>query len=402
VSKYPVAVFNTHPIQYFAPLYEYIAKHSDIIDLTVYYYFDDGAQKSKDKGFQKEFQWDVPLLEGYKYKFMEHVFPSAKLNGPKWKCVIKSIVPELKLNKYKAAIIHSWDRPASWQVVHACKKLKIPTSVRSDNNIVIYQGEQNSFKKKIASQIRKHFFSKTTSLWYVGQKNLEFYKAHNVASEKLCYVPFAVDNERFINTDQSVHSIKIKQELGVPADYKIVLFTGKLISRKQPDLLLRSYNAMMAKRKDLRKTALVFVGDGPENVNLKKYIKRHSLEHAYITGFINQQRIPEYYSTADVLVLPSRSEAWGLSVNEAMCCKCAVIVSDNCGCADDLVKENGYIFKTDSMKDLTEKLILSLENDQHLNQMKAKSLEIINRHSFAVVQKNIENWLCGYYESQND
>ena len=68
--------------------------------------------------------------------------------------------------------------------------------------------------------------------------------------------------------------------------------------------------------------------------------------------------MPIVYRLGDVFVLPSKGpiETWGLSVNEAMACSRAIIVSDRCGCGVDLVKEgiNGYIFKRKSVKDLLE------------------------------------------------
>jgi glycosyltransferase involved in cell wall biosynthesis len=61
-------------------------------------------------------------------------------------------------------------------------------------------------------------------------------------------------------------------------------------------------------------------------------------------GPIPQERLPEIYSRADVFVLPSISEAWGLVVNEAMCCELPVLVSSHCGCAADLVnEETGWV-----------------------------------------------------------
>jgi glycosyltransferase involved in cell wall biosynthesis len=56
-------------------------------------------------------------------------------------------------------------------------------------------------------------------------------------------------------------------------------------------------------------------------------------------------QLPEVYHSADVLLLPSTSEAWGLTVNEGMLCGLPAIVSDRCGCARDLVNDGtGWSF----------------------------------------------------------
>jgi len=54
-------------------------------------------------------------------------------------------------------------------------------------------------------------------------------------------------------------------------------------------------------------------------------------------GFVNQSQLPAVYTAADLLILPSEFEPFGLVVNEAMCCGCAAAASDRCGAARDLV-----------------------------------------------------------------
>jgi glycosyltransferase involved in cell wall biosynthesis len=62
-----------------------------------------------------------------------------------------------------------------------------------------------------------------------------------------------------------------------------------------------------------------------------------------ITGFLNQTEIPAAYVAADCLVLPSDAgETWGLVVNEALACGLPAIVSDRCGCAEDLAQPFGH------------------------------------------------------------
>jgi len=89
--------------------------------------------------------------------------------------------------------------------------------------------------------------------------------------------------------------------------------------------------------------------------------------------------IPSLYAMADVLVLPSIEEPWGLVVNEAMACRCAVVVSDRCGCSRDLISGNGVVFEGGNQEALTEALRFVLRSDAELEAMKEKSLEIICR-----------------------
>ena len=70
-------------------------------------------------------------------------------------------------------------------------------------------------------------------------------------------------------------------------------------------------------------------------------------------GFVNQAEIAEWYGAADMFVLPSSHEPWGLAVNEAMAAGAVPIVSDTVGCAPDLVTENvGWVYATGDIDDL--------------------------------------------------
>ena len=92
---------------------------------------------------------------------------------------------------------------------------------------------------------------------------------------------------------------------------------------------------------------LVIVGNGKLENELKT--KARGDKRLIFLDFQNQQKMPVVYRLCDIFVLPSvgPGESWGLAVNEAMACKRPVIVSEKCGCAPDLVKENinGWVFK---------------------------------------------------------
>ena len=90
-------------------------------------------------------------------------------------------------------------------------------------------------------------------------------------------------------------------------------------------------------RKTARNPYLLFVGKGQEEQNLREIAGE--LDWVRFLGFRNQSELPAIYAMADVFVLPSQCEPWGLAVNEAMACGTAVISTDQCGCSADLVDD---------------------------------------------------------------
>ena len=176
------------------------------------------------------------------------------------------------------------------------------------------------------------------------------------------------------------------RDLNLDADVIVFAFFGKVYPRKAPfDLLLAFENVA------LPKAALLFVGDGESRRELEQYVGTKRISNVRFVGFVNQSEIPKYYGITDVLVLPSRAEPWGLVVNEAMACGCAVVVSDVCGCAPDLVHEgkNGYAFRAGDVQALARILRELAGNPERVRAMGRASREIIKSWSPEVCAENI-------------
>jgi len=88
-------------------------------------------------------------------------------------------------------------------------------------------------------------------------------------------------------------------------------------------------------------------GDGPQRPEIERRIKALGLEgRVCLLGYVDYFRLPQVYTQGDVYLQPSLSDTWGLAVNEAMAYGLPVLVSDRCGCHEDLVQEgvNGFTF----------------------------------------------------------
>ncbi|HXM05101.1 MAG TPA: glycosyltransferase, partial [Chthoniobacterales bacterium] len=122
----------------------------------------------------------------------------------------------------------------------------------------------------------------------------------------------------------------------------VVLFCAKLQAWKRPQDVLRAFA-----RANSPNAYLVFVGDGALRLTLESEAKSLGIGgRVRFLGFVNQSGLPETYGAADILVLASEYEPFGVVVNEAMLCGCPVIVSDRVGARFDLVRdgETGFVF----------------------------------------------------------
>jgi len=172
---------------------------------------------------------------------------------------------------------------------------------------------------------------------------------------------------------------ELKRRQGIKADAKVILFSGKLMERKRPLDLLKAYERLGCENK-----SLVFVGEGELRGSIESYSRGRRLEGVHITGFKNQSKMPEYYAIADILVLPSSYETWGVVVNEAMNFQLPIIVSDRVGCGPDLVRhgENGYRYPSGDIGRLAGHLDELLADDGKRSRFGRKSGKIISAYNF--------------------
>ena len=393
-TKYKLAVLTSHPIQYQAPLFQKMAQQSEI-DLTIYFCWDFGVSgKTYDAEFGKEIKWDIPILEGYKYKLLKNFSfePSSKF----WGQINFGIIEELIANKYDAVIIFGWNSPTNWLAFLTAFLNGTPVFLRGENPLN-QEFLKPEWKREVKKIILGWLFKHISAFLYLGEENKKFYQYYGADNAKLFFCPYAVDNERFISKAQSVNREAFRKKLGVKKDDVVILFVGKLIGKKRPMDLLKAYEILQsAGRKaqsvinrrfalsDLR-MALLFVGDGALRSELENYVQKNNLKNVNFVGFKNQTEMPEYYALADILVLPSESgETWGLVANEIMCFAKPVIVSDVVGCGPNLVKpgENGYIFPLGDIEKLSQYLKNLIKNPRKIKSFGQKSFTIIQNYSY--------------------
>ena len=352
------------------------------IDLNVYYCSDESIRGMKDVGFGINLKWDIPLLEGYNYKFLKNYSPKPSIFNGFLGLMNFSIINELRKNKYDVLIVHGWNYLTNIIAIISAKLFGIKTFIRGDNplNQEIKKSKYKIFIKKII--LKNFLFKIIDGFLYVGKENKDFYKFYGIPEKKLFFVPYAVHNERFIKSYENLikEKDKIKEEIGISKDKIVILFVGKLIEKKRPMDLLLAYEKINFKNK-----ALLYVGDGILKKQMEDYVKEKKIENVYFVGFKNQTELPKYYVIADIFVLPSYiGETWGLVVNEAMCFGLPIIVSDMVGCAKDLVKngENGFIYPALNVEKLSYFLKKLLEDEKLRKKMGKKSFEIIKKWDY--------------------
>jgi glycosyltransferase involved in cell wall biosynthesis len=372
---YRLAVLASHVIQYQGPLFQILAQHPEI-ELTVFFCSRQGIQSYRDQGFGQQVKWDVPLLDGYRSHFLPNWSP---MPNPStfWGLINPAIVRLLKPADFDAVWVHGWAHFTIRLALLTAFARRIPVLMRAENNLLSPVARWKSGIKRV---ILRKLFQRVAGFLAIGSHNADFYRAFGVPESRIFLVPYAVNNNFFIS--QSVgDKARIKSELGIASDAAVILFSGKLVSAKRPLDLLRAFQGIAGGHR----ASLIYLGDGPLRSSLQKYVADQALSHVHFAGFRNQTELARFFAVADIFVLTSELERWGLVVNEAMCFGLPIIASDQVGAGGDLVREgeNGFVYPVGNIPVLTERITRLIENPALRAAMGKKSRAMIQNWSYA-------------------
>jgi glycosyltransferase involved in cell wall biosynthesis len=146
------------------------------------------------------------------------------------------------------------------------------------------------------------------------------------------------------------------------------------------------------KRSSNIKFKCLIAGTGPEENNIKKFIKKNNLENIiFLLGKIEPQNISLYYKLADIFVFSSKSETQGMVLLEAMAGFCPVVAIKSSG-IDDIVINNKNGFKTeDNLNDWSDRVIYLMENKDLLKKMSEEAHEFSKKYSIEIIAKEISS-----------
>ncbi len=334
-----LAVVVSHPIQYYAPWFRRIAASAPV-ELKVFHLSDHGVARRTDAQFGAAFAWDTDLLSGYAHEFVPNrakhpdVNRFAGLRNPGLRHALRAFAPH-------ALLLFGYAfRP------HLDLLLRPPAPIvfRGDSHLL--GSPTGSLPRSPRALLRRLalrlIYSRPAAFLPVGSANAAYFRHHGVPPEKLFPAPHAVDADHFAATPERLASAAAQRAaLGIPADAPVVLFAGKFIPKKRPDLLLAAFL-----RAAVPGAHLVLAGDGELAPALRAAAAGRAAVH--FLPFANQSAMPARYLLGDVFALPSegRHETWGLAVNEAMHLGRPALVSDHVGCHPDLVLplQTGWTF----------------------------------------------------------
>jgi glycosyltransferase involved in cell wall biosynthesis len=346
-----LGVLDFNPIQYHAPLYQRLSMRGNV-HLDVLYLSNHGYSPVFDPGFGATISWNIDLLSNYNHKFLSS-------NGKRGCSQFLTLTRWIR--KQDAVVIHGYTHPWMLAAIVICRTLRIPYLLRGDSQPNSQApGAQRALRHAIASSAVRG----SSACLSIGQLNESFYRKYG--AKNTIFAPYSVDDERFAKAPTTGRS-ELLAACGLSDNAPVIIFCGKLYAGKRP------LDLVSAVRLLTQDVSVIFIGDGVLANTIRASIEPGM---GVVTGFVNQSELPAYYHAADILVLPSEAEKWGLVVNEAMAAGVVPVVSDRVGAAPDLVQGIGEIYPCGDIKSLAAALGRTLTRIKD-----PRTRDIVQRHA---------------------
>ena len=274
----------------------------------------------------------------------------------------------LKEFKNDVIVVGGYATPTGMAAILYLKAKKIPFYLNCDGGFI---GDDSLFKKKV-----KTFFIGSATYYLSTGVGADKYLMHYGAKkERIYHYSFSSLREEDIEeaVKQRDEKVSLRNKIGL-AEKNMIVFVGSFIHRKGIDILLKACTNM-------EDTAVVLIG-GSDISAYKDMVSEKLKEHIYPVGFKNKEEMKKYYQAADLMVLPTREDIWGLVINEAMAQGLPVVTTNRSLAGLTLVKngENGYIVPVEDIK-ATKEAIEKILDGGSAAEFGRKSLEKISNYT---------------------
>jgi glycosyltransferase involved in cell wall biosynthesis len=311
----------------------------------VYSLSDQGTTARIDPGFGTAVAWDVPLLEGYDHEFLARASVEDAYEMP-----IPNVDGLLKRERFQVVLIHGYRHAHSRQLIRYRSRYGYKVAMRAEFSDMLAEG-QSRLRRLMRSTYLGWLYRWIDGFSSIGTDAAAHLRRHGVRDDRIFHAPYSVDNGLIERQIAENPRDRCRAELGIDPAHRVILFSGKLIPRKQPLVLAEA----VARLKDPSLVSVCYVGAGEQSVAVEARLRAVLGSRLLMPGFVNQSQLGKFFAAADLFTLPTAHDTWGLVVNEAMQWGLPCIVSDRTGAGRDLIieGETGSTFRHDSVEELS-------------------------------------------------
>ena len=271
-------------------------------------------------------------------------------------------------------VIGGYSSPTAILAMTWLRMHRIPFYMEVDGGLVRQERKIKYLVKRTLVRLAPKWLS-------TGRFTTDYLVHYGAQADHVIHYPFSSLHEENILPDivPREEKMALRQELAVEEEY-MLLAIGQFIHRKGFDVLLRAAAA-------LDKNVGIYIVGGEATEEYQKMRETLGLNNVHFLGFQKKDVLAKFYKAADLFVLPTREDIWGLVINEAMAYGLPVITTDRCVAGLELVEDgvNGYIVPVEEEAALAEKIRAVIASD--MEAMGAASLRKIRPYTLENMAK---------------
>lgn len=352
-NKRKIFIHSVFPAPYRVGVFKELSKE---YDLFVAFERNNDTNRSEN-WFVNDFGFDVVILD-------------SEINIERYKLEIK------KIKKYDIVLAYDYSSFSCMKLMIRSMLLGIPFYINCDgafiNKNIIKGIVKMFFIKRARGCLASGRFAKDYFLTFgAKEENIFIHNFSSLSDDDI--IPFKISSKE---------KLRLREQLDLPLNMKIVISVGQFTHRKGFDILLDAWKSV-----DIPDALLVIIGGGEDKNSYLEMIKKEKINNVHILDFKPKQELFNYYSASDLFVMTTREDIWGLVINEAMACGLPVITTNKCVAGLELIEdgENGYIVPIDNRNELIEKMRTLILNKKARYGMEANNLEKIKGYTFQKV-----------------
>jgi glycosyltransferase involved in cell wall biosynthesis len=275
---------------------------------------------------------------GFRYRVLPHL--TIPLGSRYNVILINYTLPfALARHRHDVIICCAWDTPATFYASYHAKLTGTPFILWSGSTAA----EDSRLRRMTAPFVRGLVHRASAWLAY-GTRAKEYLVSLGANPTRTFLAYNTVETSDFADRSRMTTEERdaLQTKLGIRTS-RVILYCGNLLDLKGVSDLLEAFVAYAAKDPD---ATLLLVGSGRDESRYRGFVHENGLDDRIVfAGFAPRDQMPRYYALGDLIVLPSRSDVWGLVINEALACGLPVVATDVCGATADLIEEgvNGTI-----------------------------------------------------------
>lgn len=286
------------------------------------------------------------------------------------------VIKYIKKRKYDLIIVGNYASPTGILAILYMKIRHIRYAIHADGGLI---SDDSDLKYKI----KRFLINGADVCFSSGSLTSKYFRYYGARKGTVAEYPFT--SIRSSQISEYFSHDRNKNYLGFE-EKNLIVSVGQIIPRKGFDILIKSMSM-------IRNEAYLIIIGGEATEDLKNLITELKLSNIKFIPFLPFDNVLEYISAADIFVLTTREDIWGLVINEALAMGTPIVSTDRCVAAVDLVEEgvNGFIVHSEDEKAAADRLDLLLSNENLRNTIRNNNLKKAEKYT-------IENMAIRYCE----